>query len=194
MCLAVPLVLGLSADLLSKQVAFDRLGVQWFDDAAGVPQVRSEGYELIPNYLMLQAHVNYGAVFGIGQGARVLFIVVSALALTLLGYLFARSGTQRFYQILIGMLLAGVLGNLYDRVVYGYVRDLLYMLPGWQWSDLYGRLPASEIFPWIFNIADSLLCVGVFFMFVYTMFRREEASETTSPHVAERTPATHAES
>jgi signal peptidase II len=182
-CLLVPLVIGLAADLLSKEVAFERLNVQWFDDAAGTPQVRSDAYDAIPNYLTFQAHVNYGAVFGIGQGARVLFIVVSLLAIALLGYLFVRSGAQRLYQILVGMLLAGVLGNLYDRAVHGYVRDMIYALPGWQFSDLAGFLPAREIFPWIFNIADSLLCVGVFGMFVYSLFAQDQDAAETGADV-----------
>ena len=44
----------------------------------------------------------------------------------------------------IGLLLAGVLGNLYDRVVFGYVRDMIYMLPGRTWPGwLANALPAS---------------------------------------------------
>ena len=30
----------------------------------------------------------------------------------------------------LGMLLAGVLGNLYDRIAFGYVRDMIHALPG----------------------------------------------------------------
>jgi signal peptidase II len=190
----VPLVLGLGADLLSKEIAFEHLNIRWFDDAARVPQVRSDSYDAIPNYLTFQAHVNYGAVFGIGQGARVLFIVVSLLALGLLGYLFSRSGAQRVYQVLVGLLLAGVLGNLYDRAVYGYVRDMIYALPGWQFSDLAGFLPAREIFPWIFNIADSLLCAGVFGMFVHSLFARDETAAAPADLPADRAATSHAES
>jgi signal peptidase II len=62
----------------------------------------------------------------------------------------------------LGLVLAGALGNLYDRVVYGAVRDMLHMLPG-------VRLPMGlrwpnghdEVWPWIFNIADVSLLLGV---------------------------------
>src|SRR5690606_19362857 len=93
-----------------------------------------------------------------------LFLAVSVLAIGFLGYLFAASRRgQWFYQILLGMLLAGVLGNMYDRIVYGYVRDMIHALPRW------------DVFPWIFNIADSLLCVGVALMLAYTVFVKDQS-------------------
>ena len=108
---------------------------------------------------------------------------MSAAAIGFLCYLFATSGRRRFYQFILGMLLAGVLGNLYDRTVFGYVRDMLYMLPGKQWPGT-----DREIFPWIFNIADTLLCVGVGLMLVYSFFVQEPAPnkpETATPQPAQ---------
>jgi signal peptidase II len=192
-CLAIPLVIGLTADLVTKQWAFNTLVISEFVDTTGRTRVESDPYPLLGDYLHLQAHLNYGAVFGIGQGARALFIVVSIMAIALLFYLFARSGRQRFYQVLLGMLLAGVLGNLYDRALYGYVRDMIYAFPGWVWSDIWSALPSADVFPWIFNIADSLLCMGVGGMFIYTMLRRDdplaanpEKQEKVLAHVDER--------
>jgi len=106
----------------------------------------------------------------------------SAVAIVFLCYLFLSSGRQRFYQLLLGMLLAGVLGNLYDRAVYGHVRDMISALPGIFWPDwiarmLPGHLANSSVFPWIFNVADSLLCVGVFLMIVYSFLHRAEEPE-----------------
>jgi len=62
--------------------------------------------------------------------------------------------------VAVAVLLAGVLGNLYDRLVFGYVRDMIHALPAW-----------PNLFPYIFNVADSLLCVGVAMMIVYSIFR-----------------------
>ena len=46
-------------------------------------------------------------------------------------------------------------------------------MPGWRWPhsihDKLTFLP-TEVFPYIFNVADSLLCVGVFLMLVYSFF------------------------
>jgi signal peptidase II len=71
------------------------------------------------------------------------------------------------------MLLAGVLGNLYDRIQYGYVRDMIHALPD---KFVFGY-PA---FPWIFNIADSLLCVGVAFMILYSFFHNPDRAKRKS--------------
>ncbi|MGC4032676.1 MAG: signal peptidase II [Tepidisphaeraceae bacterium] len=160
--LLVPLVVGLGLDLFTKHVAFSYLVTDWAKDAEGRDQVISRISKPLPGVLHFQAHVNRGAVFGIAQNQRTVFVVVSILALGLLGYLFSTSGNKRLYQVLLGVLFAGVLGNLYDRAVFGYVRDMIYILPGW------------DIFPWIFNIADSLLCTGVGGMFLYTLIRGEE--------------------
>ena len=118
-------------------------------------------YRLIPGYLHFEVTENRGAVFGLGQGRWAFFITVSAVAAGFLIYLYARSGRRHGYQILLGMLMAGVLGNLYDRVTLGHVRDMIHAFPAW------------GIFPWIFNVADSLLCVGVALMLLHGFFEPE---------------------
>ena len=56
--------------------------------------------------------INRGAVFGLGQGQKWLFLGVSVVAIAFLSYLFATSNRQRFYQVILGMLLAGVRSRL----------------------------------------------------------------------------------
>ena len=153
-CFILTAAIGLSADLWTKHEAFARLAATRFEPASV--------YQMIPGYLHFEVTENRGAVFGIGQGQRLLFVIVSAVAVGFLGFLFARSGRRHGYQILLGMLLAGVLGNLYDRAMLGYVRDMIHALPAW------------GVFPWIFNVADSLLCVGVFFLLIYSFFEPEK--------------------
>jgi signal peptidase II len=137
--------IGLSLDLWTKSLAFTR-----FSD-------NSDSYAFIPGWLEFQHVVNHGAVFGLGQGDKLIFILVSIAAIIFLNYLFATSRRRWFYQILLGMLLAGVTGNLYDRLTRGYVRDMIHALPRW-----------PHFFPWVFNVADSFLCVGVGLMILYS--------------------------
>ncbi|MDB5295816.1 MAG: lspA [Phycisphaerales bacterium] len=169
---ALTFAVGVGADLWTKAVAFETLaphGVR-YNEAARRHEVDHgpEGEEIVhrpvPGWVHFRAMVNEGAVFGIGQGQRALFVTVSVLAIGFIGYLFATSGNHRFYQFVLGMLLAGVIGNMYDRVLYGYVRDMIFVLPGKTWPGT-----AREIFPWIFNVADTLLCVGVGLIFLYTL-------------------------
>ena len=163
-------LIGLGLDLWSKQYAFAHL--------AGVSDPSSDArprvVEFIKGWVHFEITTNRGAVFGFGQGRKWLFLGVSIVAIGFLSYLFATSGKQRFYQVVLGMLLAGVLGNMYDRIAFGYVRDMIHALPGWKWPGTWQLLgypgPGREVFPFIFNVADVLLCVGVGLMIVYSLF------------------------
>ena len=106
-------VLGLVLDLWSKEWAFNTL--RWGDRRV-----------LIPHVLEFQTMMNDGALFGIGSGQIMLFLIASALALLLVAWMFAHSSARGWIlQIALGAILAGALGNMYDRM---FVR--LVKLPG----------------------------------------------------------------
>ncbi len=95
--------LGLVLDLWSKARAFSTLQA-------------SEVHTLVPELVEFRRSLNPGAVFGLGAGLVALFISASALALGFVLFLFFGSGArQRGLHIALGMILAGALGNLYDR-------------------------------------------------------------------------------
>lgn len=170
-CFLLTAGIGLAADQWSKAAAFRELAGGLTEGVDGRPvPADPRSLHFIPGLLHFDVTSNYGAVFGIGQGQRALFIVVSVAAILFIFYLFATSGRQRVYQVILGMLLAGVLGNLYDRLVLGYVRDMIHALPRW-----------PGFFPWIFNVADSLLCVGVFLMIVYSFLHDPHKVEDPQP-------------
>lgn len=166
-------LIGLALDLWSKAYAFSHLALP--EDPTST---LARTYQFIPNWIHFTLTKNHGAVFGLGQGQKPLFLAVSVVAIVFLSYLFATSKRQRFYQFILGMLLAGVLGNMYDRIVFGYVRDMIHALPGWKWPGTWqlGGYPGPgrEVFPYIFNVADILLCVGVGLMIVYSLLTRPE--------------------
>ena len=152
--------LGLVLDLWTKWLAQTHLAPT------------SASVHFIPGWLHFEWTTNRGAVFGLGQGQVVLFVAVSIGAIAFLAYLFAVSGRQPLYQIILAMLLAGGLGNMYDRIAFGYVRDMIHALPRW-----------PKLFPWIFNVADSMLCVGVFLMIVYSMAHRHAPKSDLEPQL-----------
>ncbi|MEM7577640.1 MAG: signal peptidase II, partial [Planctomycetota bacterium] len=109
-----------------------------------------------------------GAVFGLGAGKRWVFISVSIVAVFVLSWLFWFSPRGAWiYHLSLALVLAGALGNLYDRVLYGAVRDMLHMLPGVElpfglrWPGQGGMRGSSEVWPWVFNLADMSLLAGV---------------------------------
>jgi lipoprotein signal peptidase len=94
---------GLALDLGSKEWAFRTL--------------RQGGHRtLIPNLLELHTTLNPGALFGIGAGRTEVFLLASVLALVLVVWMFAQSSSRRWLtHIALGAILAGALGNMYDR-------------------------------------------------------------------------------
>jgi signal peptidase II len=140
-------VCGLAADLWTKQLAFAKLGY-----GPG-----SQHVVLIPDVLQLRTTLNPGAVFGVGPGLAPLFILISLVAIGFVVYVFMN--TQRgqwVMQIALGLILAGAMGNLYDRAFnHGKVRDFI-LLHYW---------------PWIFNLADAMLCIGVPLLIVCWLFQ-----------------------
>jgi len=125
---------------------------------------------VVPKVLELRLTTNTGAVFGLGKGNRLLFIAVSAVATAVIGLMFWRSPARAWgLHLSLAMILAGALGNLYDRVLYRAVRDMLHLFPG---VDLPFGLSwpggITEVWPWIFNLADVALMVGVGLVLIAT--------------------------
>ncbi len=87
---------------------------------------------------------NTGAAFGMGRGSNGFFIAVSVVLILILARLLRRWPKDDLWLQAGGTLvLAGALGNLYDRVVYRFVVDFLYV----------------HHFS-VFNVADSCITVG----------------------------------
>ena len=158
------LALGLTADLGLKAWSFHNVApdpvVLDADEYIPVhPPV-----VVIPGVLQLHLVKNKGAVFGIGPDRRMFFIVFTFAALAAAFAVFGRWTTAdaTLAHIAIALIIAGGIGNLYDRVQFGFVRDFLHMLPGWQmpfgWNWPGGN---TEVFPWVFNVADVMLLFGM---------------------------------
>ena len=122
---------------------------------------------IIDDVLQLWHAQNRGAAFSLFQGELWLFLVVTAAALVMIVY-FHRSmrGRTLWLQVLLGMILAGTLGNLTDRLRQGYVVDFVSVGIG----DV--RFPT-------FNVADSSLVVGIILLVAYLTIadRRERPGE-----------------
>ncbi|MBL8763855.1 MAG: signal peptidase II [Phycisphaerae bacterium] len=183
------MVLGLIIDLGSKSVAFrmvadapvvldrDRILSIAREDPRKIGMVlpAHAPVRVIPGILDLTLVLNPGAVFGIGPGQRWFFVAFTLLALGLGLWMFAAwtNARDRSAHVAIGLLLSGGLGNLYDRLQYGCVRDFLHPLPGWtfpfQWKPFGG---SGEIWPYVSNLADLFLLIGIG-MLVIHLWRRD---------------------
>ncbi|MCA9289751.1 MAG: signal peptidase II [Phycisphaerales bacterium] len=186
--LVVVLLGGLAVDLGSKSWAFRTI--------AGTPVVIDHDRLLAdPTYQPIPPHVprhvlpgrlldfelvlNRGAVFGLFENQRIFLIGFTVLALGIGTLLFARWTTSRHHMahVAIGLVLAGGIGNLIDRITVGAVRDFLRMLPDWHLPfGLHWPGGSNEIFPWVYNVADVMLLAGMGLLIIH-MFRMDRAAQ-----------------
>ncbi len=188
----VACVVLLVVDLVSKSVAFEHVAgqpVEIVRDAEGrMEPIPPHGVTVVvPSVLGLHLTVNHGAVFGIGQGKRWVFVGFSLVAAVVLPWIFARTrADQWIVHLALGSVLAGALGNLHDRVVHGGVRDMLHLFPGvhlpfgWSWPG-----GSTELYPWIFNVADVCLVVGLAILMV-AIYRMDDEEPAAGPHAEDR--------
>ena len=127
-------------------------------------------HEVIPRFLHLVNVTNTGAAFGSFRNNNGFFIVISCLALLIvLSLLLRRRSHDVWRDVSLALLLAGILGNLTDRLLYGHVIDfLLFNL----------HVPLADPWP-AFNVADSCICIAVF-CFVIHSFKHHKAAEPTN--------------
>jgi lipoprotein signal peptidase len=104
---------------------------------------------------------NKGGAWGLLQGAsenlrRPFFLLVSALAIGFIVYLFSRlQPRQRALRWGLPLVLGGALGNVFDRIRYGFVIDFI---------DVHVIQNGKEVHWPTFNVADIAICVGVALM------------------------------
>ena len=103
---------------------------------------------------LVLAH-NTGAAFSFlhdaGGMQRWLFSIIAIVASVWIVWLLRKHGTQTLFALALSLILGGALGNLIDRIAYGYVVDFLHF----HWNEHY--FPA-------FNLADSAITCGAFLM------------------------------
>ena len=172
-------IAGCWLDLVTKHWIFRRLGM---------PGTHGDPWWLWQEVVGFQTSLNEGALFGIGQGKVFLFAVLSVVAVIgILVWLFGFGAAEdRTLTFSMGMVTAGIFGNLYDRLglhglqwhytdathqtgepVYA-VRDwILVMIGDWPWPN--------------FNIADSLLVSGAVLLAIYALTYREPEPYDETP-------------
>ena len=112
----------------------------------------------INSFINLTLAFNYGAAFSFlndaGGWQRWFFIVFSIIVIFIIFYILKKDKESEY--IAFSFVLAGALGNLYDRVFYGYVIDFIEF--------------HYKTFYWpIFNIADTAISIGIILL-LYSMF------------------------
>lgn len=115
----------------------------------------------ITSFLSFVHFQNPGAAFSFlsdqGGWQRYFLIVISLLAVIYIPWLINQYKKNMLIVIGLFLILGGAIGNLYDRISYGYVIDFIYF-------------HIAEFYWPAFNVADSAISIGVL-LFLYGSFR-----------------------
>lgn len=141
---------------------------------------------VIENILHLTYLENRGAAFGMLANHRWVFMVLSTLSIVLLLYWLLKERPKSWWVTCAGaMIVGGGIGNMIDRVALGYVVDFI---------------DVRAIDFYVFNVADSFVCVGCGMILVWTLYmelvKKEPAMDIllgTKPKPAEETADTAAD-
>ena len=138
--------LGLSALV----IVLDQISKMWITSHFAY----GENLYVLSVFDLVLAH-NTGAAFSFlhdaGGMQRWLFSIIAIVASVWIVWLLRRHSAQTLFALALSLILGGALGNLIDRIAYGYVVDFL----SFHWERHY--FPA-------FNIADSAITCGAFLL------------------------------
>ena len=110
---------------------------------------------VIDNLLSLTYVENRGVAFGMISAMRWIFVVLTTVMLAIIiFYMFKTRPNGKFFYFLSGMIIGGGIGNLIDRVLYGYVIDYL----------------SLSFFSPVCNFADYCITIGTVLLMIYILF------------------------
>ena len=114
-----------------------------------------DSISIIPSFFSITYVRNTGAAFSIMENSRVLFIVIGMIALYLIWrFLIKDKELNKYYVFSYSMLIGGIIGNMIDRIIYGYVIDYLSF-------NIFGYSAP------IFNLADTFIVVSIIMLLLY---------------------------
>jgi len=143
---------GAAFDLTTKSMIFARIG-----------EPPAPSASIVRGILELQTSLNPGALWGFGRSFRYssqIFAGLSIVAgIAICYWLFVRGAAASLaLTIALALIMAGALGNCYDRLVYGHVRDFVHFH-----VDSIGFDCA------IFNFADNMLIIGAVILVLFAL-------------------------
>lgn len=126
----------------------------------------TESKVIINNFFNITKIYNDGASWNILSGSRYILILVAIVILVIL-FIYQNKFKKNMRNIIsFSMIYGGIIGNLLNRIMYGYVIDFLdFNIFGWD-------------FP-IFNIADIFIVVGVMLL-IYSIYKKDDENEVSS--------------
>ena len=158
---------GAAFDLVTKEMIFSRFGYP------------AEPVSIVDHILEIQTSQNPGALWGLGRDysySSQIFAALSVLAaVVIVVWLFYLGAAVNLpLTIALSLIMAGALGNCYDRLKFGYVRDFVHF-----------HVDAVRFDCAIFNFADNMLVAGALTLVLYAMRPDQDGPSGPSPLASE---------
>ena len=110
---------------------------------------------IIDNIFSLTYVENKGVAFGMFSDMRWVFVALTSVLLAIIiFYMFRKRPKGKFFYICAALIIGGGIGNLIDRIFYGYVIDYL----------------SLSFFPPVCNFADYCITAGTIMLVIYLLF------------------------
>ncbi len=147
----ITIIAALAADIYTKHLALTKLGYYNTVDFFG-------------GFLRFDLTFNQGGVFGILQGYKSFFLVVSIAVLVLMvAYYFYEKAMPGLFRVAMGLIIAGALGNIIDRLIPGRIGVVDFISVG-----------VDGVYRWpTFNVADMVIIAGAFLL-VLVVYREDK--------------------
>lgn len=113
---------------------------------------KGKNIEIIHNIFHITYSKNPGLIFGLFANNIFFNIILPILVIILIGYYWYKKEISEIGSVLI---IAGILGNLIDRILYGYVTDWIFFM-------IYPKYNIS-----LFNLSDASLVIGIIISIYY---------------------------
>ena len=145
-------------------VAADLASKYWIFSWIGHYGATGKYHSVIPGFFAIRGTTNRGGIWGIGQDMHYVFAVVRVLALFIILFLLKSTRPASWlFSVGLGMVFGGALGNVWDTLVEGSVRDFL------EFNLRFMMFPT-------FNIADSCITVGAALLLLHYLRMGRSAS------------------
>ena len=126
----------------------------------------SESISIIDNFFRITYALNTGVAFSMIEGYVGFIIIMTVIVIMMIFKYVKNNNISKYEEIGYSFILGGAIGNLLDRVIYGYVIDFLDF-------NIFGY-----DFP-IFNIADSFIVIGVLILGIISFREVGEKNEVS---------------
>lgn len=123
-----------------------------------------ESLSVIDGFFNITYVNNHGAAFGIMDGKVIFIIIVSVLIFAYLIYEIRKDSHSKLITTSISFVIGGLLGNLFDRVVYGHVIDFFdFNFFGYDFA--------------IFNVGDAFIVIGTVLLAIGFLLEERNANK-----------------